>query len=95
MMENQWGPLAKRDAGAPRQHATTMIIYVRRRLLKAAKDLANGIEPAEPWHPEIYRMHRESATGATEQEAIDKARELALTDLLEKHEEVAAPAIRV
>jgi hypothetical protein len=94
MMENQWGPIAKRH----REHLASsdyQIIHIRRRLLKAAKDLINGIEPREPWNPAIYRMHRETATGATEQEAIERARELAMTDLLAQHEEVAAPAIRV
>ena len=94
MMENQWGPIAKRH----REHLASsdyQIIHIRRRLLKAAKDLANGVEPSEPWRPEIYRMHRETATGATEQEAIERARELAQTDLLAQHEELAAPAIRV
>jgi hypothetical protein len=94
MMENQWGPIAKRH----REHLASsdyQIIHIRRRLLKAAKDLVAGVEPSEPWRPEIYRMHRETATAATEQEAIDRARELAMTDLLAQHEEVAAPAIRV
>ncbi|HLG10926.1 MAG TPA: Rieske 2Fe-2S domain-containing protein, partial [Dehalococcoidia bacterium] len=51
MMEDQWGPLADRR----REHLTSMdyqIIYLRRRLLRTAKALAQGVEPAEPWMPE-------------------------------------------
>ena len=59
MIENQWGPLADRTL----EHLTSsdfQIIYVRRRLLKTAKALAQGIEPTEPWHPKAYAYHRES-----------------------------------
>jgi hypothetical protein len=94
MMENQWGPIAKRH----REHLASsdyQIIHIRRRLLKAAKELQQGIEPAEPWRPEVYRMHRESATASTQEEAIAKAKEQAMSDLLQTKQEVAAPAIRV
>ena len=50
MMENQWGPLAKRE----HEHLVAMdyhMIYLRRKLLKAAKALRDGIEPEEPWIP--------------------------------------------
>jgi phthalate 4,5-dioxygenase oxygenase subunit len=60
MMENQWGPIADRT----QEHLSSsdyVIIKVRRRLLKTARDLMNGIEPSEPWRPEIYHMHREVA----------------------------------
>jgi nitrite reductase/ring-hydroxylating ferredoxin subunit len=73
MMENQWGPIAKREL----EHLTSwdyMIIHVRQRLLKAAKNLAQGIEPTEPWHPEAYRYRREQARGATRDEAIANVR---------------------
>jgi len=88
MMENQWGPIAKRH----REHLATsdyQIIHIRRRLLKAAKNLVQGIEPEEPWRPEVYRMHRESATARTAEEAIARAREAAQTDLLAQRDEVA------
>ena len=44
LIETQWGPIAKREY----EHlvsADYMIIHVRRRLLKAAKDMQPGIEP--------------------------------------------------
>ena len=84
MMEHQWGPIADRA----QEHLTSMdhmIIYVRRRLLTAAKDLANGIEPAAPWHPEQYRMHRvivERADGDVEA-AEREARAQALGSVIE------------
>ena len=49
MMENQWGPLAKREL----EHLTTMdyhMIYLRRKLLKAARAMRDGIEPAGAVH---------------------------------------------
>jgi phthalate 4,5-dioxygenase len=73
MMENQWGPIADRR----REHLTAMdyqIIHVRQRLLKAAKALANGVEPEEPWHPEAYSYRRGFAIADTAEEAIEKAR---------------------
>ena len=48
MIENQWGPIAKRD----REHLVASdreIIAIRRRLLKMAKAMADGIEPEEPF----------------------------------------------
>jgi hypothetical protein len=78
MMEDQWGPLANRTL----EHLTSsdfQIIAVRRRLLKTAKALAAGIEPAEPWRPEAYAYHRASVvtpTGTVE-EAVTKAKALA------------------
>ena len=60
MMENQWGPLAKRE----REHLTAMdyhMIYLRRKLLKAAKAIRDGIEPKEPWMPDAYHYHSASA----------------------------------
>jgi phenylpropionate dioxygenase-like ring-hydroxylating dioxygenase large terminal subunit len=92
MMENQWGPIADRT----REHLTSMdhlIIYVRRRLLKAAKALAAGIEPSEPWHPEVYRIHRETATAATDAEAVAQAKEKAFRALLPERLPALAPAI--
>src|SRR5215207_10167007 len=83
MMENQWGPIADRT----QEHLTSsdyQIIHIRRRLLKAAEALVAGQEPAEPWHPEAYRLRRTVATGATEQEALAKAREIAFSSLLKQ-----------
>jgi phenylpropionate dioxygenase-like ring-hydroxylating dioxygenase large terminal subunit len=91
VIEAQWGPIADRT----QEHLTSTdyaIIKVRRRLLKAAKDLAAGIEPTEPWHPETYRMHREVAVADTAEEAIELAKVKASTDLLaERAPELAAP----
>jgi phthalate 4,5-dioxygenase oxygenase subunit len=78
MMENQWGPIAERD----QEHLSStdfMIIKVRRRLLAAARAMAQGIEPEAPWHPEDYRWHQEIATlppeaTLAEAEAAAKAR---------------------
>jgi phenylpropionate dioxygenase-like ring-hydroxylating dioxygenase large terminal subunit len=92
MMENQWGPIADRT----REHLTSMdhlIIYVRRRLLKAAKALADGIEPVEPWQPEVFRIHRETATAPTEAAAIAQAKEKAFRALLPERMPALAPAI--
>ena len=69
MMENQWGPLADRT----QEHLTSMdhqIIYVRRRLLKAAKALAEGVEPSEPFNAEAYRYHGELTVAKTAEAAI-------------------------
>jgi len=60
MMENQWGPLAKRE----KEHLVTMdyhMIYLRQKLLRAARDMAAGIEPKEPWLPHTYHYHAGSA----------------------------------
>jgi phenylpropionate dioxygenase-like ring-hydroxylating dioxygenase large terminal subunit len=57
MVEDQRGPIADRT----KEHLTSSdraIIAVRKRLLGAAKALANGQEPEAPWHPEEYRYHR-------------------------------------
>jgi nitrite reductase/ring-hydroxylating ferredoxin subunit len=77
MMEDQWGPIAKRHL----EHLTSydyMIIHVRQRLLKVARDMANGVEPTEPWHPEAYAYRREIAYGATKEEAIENVKAKAL-----------------
>jgi phenylpropionate dioxygenase-like ring-hydroxylating dioxygenase large terminal subunit len=55
MIENQWGAIAKRD----REHLVASdreIIGIRRRLLKMAKNLANGIEPEEPFEMKSIRQ---------------------------------------
>jgi len=61
MMENQWGPLAKREL----EHLCAMdyhMIYLRRKLLKAAKAMRDGIEPTEPFQPQTWHYHSASAT---------------------------------
>ncbi len=77
LIEAQWGPIAKREY----EHlvsADYMIIHVRQRLLKAAKEMQQGVEPEGPFHPEVFRIHRENAVGDTEEEAIARARAKAL-----------------
>jgi phenylpropionate dioxygenase-like ring-hydroxylating dioxygenase large terminal subunit len=95
MMEDQWGPLANRTL----EHLTSsdfQIIAVRRRLLKTAKALAAGIEPAEPWRPAAYAYHRASVvtpTGSVE-EAVTKAKALARQSRVSGEPGKVAPAIR-
>jgi hypothetical protein len=60
MMENQWGPLAKRE----REHLVAMdyhMIYLRRKLIAAAKAMRDGIEPQEPFITQAYHYHSASA----------------------------------
>ncbi len=83
MMENQWGPIADRT----QEHLSSSdyaIIKVRQRLLKAAKALQSGTEPDEPWHPEVYSMHRETAVAGSKEEAIRLARAKATEPVAEK-----------
>jgi hypothetical protein len=73
MMEDQWGPLAKRHL----EHLTSydyQIIQVRQRLLKVARNMANGIEPVEPRHPEAYAYKQAMGKGETREEAIANAK---------------------
>ena len=95
MMENQWGPIAERE----QEHLTSMdyqIIKIRRRLLAAAKAMAQGIEPEAPWHPEEYRWHREVVTlqGVSLEEAGEQAKAKA-GERRAAREQLAAPAIPV
>jgi hypothetical protein len=77
LIEAQWGPIAERQY----EHLVSsdyMIIHVRQRLLKAAKDMAQGKDPDGPFHPEVFHIHREVAVGSTVDEAIAMAKEKAL-----------------
>jgi hypothetical protein len=93
MMEDQWGPLAKRHL----EHLTSydyQIIHVRQRLLKVARNMAEGIEPTEPWHPEAYSYRREIAYGATRDEAIANVKAKALkSGLTAEHQSQTVAAI--
>jgi len=96
MMENQWGPIADRT----KEHLTSsdyVIIHVRRRLLSAAKALAQGMEPEAPWHPAEYRYHRESVVLAqgTPEEAIELAKAQARATRVTPEPERVAPEISV
>ena len=96
MMENQWGPIADRT----REHLTSsdyVIIHVRRRLLSAAKALAQGMEPEAPCHPAEYRYHRESVVLAqgTPEEAIELAKAQARATRVTPEPERVAPEISV
>jgi len=93
MIENQWGPLADRTL----EHLASsdfQIIYRRRRLLKAARALAAGIEPSEPWHPEAYAYHLANVVlaDATVEEAIATAKAAATSGRVQQPEK--APPIR-
>jgi hypothetical protein len=82
MMENQWGPLADRT----KEHLCAMdfhMIYLRRKLLRAAKALRDGIEPTEPWRPEIFHYHAASAVieNGDYEAAIARAKDLAKVSL--------------
>jgi hypothetical protein len=94
MMENQWGPLADRT----KEHLCAMdyaMIYLRRKLLRTVKSFQNGIEPSEPWTPEVYRYHPASAvieTGDFEA-AIEAATPRVKTSLLTDEIRKVAPVI--
>jgi phenylpropionate dioxygenase-like ring-hydroxylating dioxygenase large terminal subunit len=94
LIEAQWGPIAERWQETL-VSSDYLIIHVRQRLLKAAKDLANGIEPPGPWRPDVFRIHRETATGATEEEALEAAKQKAMTAQLASRPELIAAEIRV
>jgi nitrite reductase/ring-hydroxylating ferredoxin subunit len=86
MMEDQWGPLAKRHL----EHLTSydyQIIQVRQRLLKVAKNMAEGIEPTEPWHPEAYAYKQGQAAGKTREEAIANARADTMTSRIKSSQQ--------
>jgi len=56
IQEDQYGPIADRT----KEHLGSTdagIIALRRRLLKAARDMAEGREPAEPHCGSSYRVH--------------------------------------
>src|SRR5439155_14065597 len=83
MMENQWGPLAKREL----EHLTAMdyhMIYLRRKLLRAARDIRNGVEPIEPWQPQSYHYHAASAVivDGDYDGAVAQAKERAKTSVI-------------
>jgi phenylpropionate dioxygenase-like ring-hydroxylating dioxygenase large terminal subunit len=83
MMENQWGPLAKRE----KEHLVAMdyqMIYLRQKLLRAARDMAAGIEPREPFIPEAYHYHTASVEVENDdyEAALEKARQRAKSSLV-------------
>jgi hypothetical protein len=58
------------------------IIHNRERLLKAAKALAIGQEPSEPWHPEAFCYRNAFATAANAETAIAEAKKKAFEQRL-------------
>jgi nitrite reductase/ring-hydroxylating ferredoxin subunit len=83
MMENQWGPLAKREL----EHLVAMdyhMIYLRQKLLRAAKAMSDGIEPQEPWLPETYHYHSAAAVieDGDYEGAVARAKALARVSLV-------------
>ena len=96
MMENQWGPLAKREL----EHLTSMdyhMIYLRRKLLKAAKAMRDGIEPDEPCQPETWHYHTAQVVldSGTLEEAIEQAKQKAKEPVVPAALRVEAPKITV
>jgi hypothetical protein len=70
-----------------------MIIHVRQRLLKAAKEMQEGKAPEGPFHPEVFRIHRENAIANTAEEAVQQARSKALAaQIPERMPEIAVSA---
>ena len=92
LIEAQWGPIAKREY----EHLVSsdyMIIHVRQRLLKAAKEMQEGKAPEGPFHPEVFRFHRENAIANTAEEAVQQARSKALAaQIPERMPEIAVSA---
>jgi nitrite reductase/ring-hydroxylating ferredoxin subunit len=94
MMENQWGPLAKRE----KEHLVAMdyhMIYLRRKLIAAAKAMRDGIEPKEPFIPESYHYH--SASEIIEngdfEAAVERAKAKARTSLIDPIPQEAQAAL--
>jgi hypothetical protein len=79
MMEDQRGPLMDRT----REHLASSdeaIIRVRRRLIRAARALAEGQDPQEPFHPEAYTYHSSSIAvppGTPVEQAVAQVKALA------------------
>jgi hypothetical protein len=93
LIEAQWGPIAERQY----EHLVSsdyMIIHVRQRLLKAAKELMAGKDPEGPFHPEVFRIHRENAIANTAEEAVETARAKALAAQLPERLPAIAPEVR-
>ena len=62
-----------------------MIIHVRRPPAEGREgDGSRASTPTGPLHPEIYRFHRESAIGDTQEEAVALAKERALRPLYQE-----------
>jgi hypothetical protein len=40
--------------------------------------MQQGVPPEGPFHPEVFRIHRENAVASTADEAVEKARAKAL-----------------
>ena len=86
--ENQWGPLADRR----REHLTSadrQLTFIRGRLVRAARAMARGDEPPEPWNPEAYRYHYESAVGDSAEQAVALAKARARASRIPEAEAVA------
>jgi hypothetical protein len=72
------------------------MIYLRRKLLRAAKAMRDGIEPVEPWIPQAFHYHAASAIiqdgdfDAAVAEAKEKAKRSVVRGMAE-----LAPALTV
>jgi phenylpropionate dioxygenase-like ring-hydroxylating dioxygenase large terminal subunit len=94
MMENQWGPIAKRE----REHLVAMdyhMIYLRRKLLQAARNMRDGIEPKEPWLPHTYHYHSASAIieNGDFEAAVAEAKQKATRSLMDVSTGLAEAAV--
>jgi hypothetical protein len=62
--------------------------------MQAAKNLRDGIEPTQPWHPEAYRYHTANVTiEGTLDEAIRQAKSMAASSYRDAQK--VAPQISV
>lgn len=70
LVEDQWGPRADRSL----EHLVSsdeQLIRVRRRLLKAARELQEGQEPAGPHNPACFSVHTARTTMAADVPAAE------------------------
>jgi nitrite reductase/ring-hydroxylating ferredoxin subunit len=92
MGENQWGPIADRT----QEHLCSSdyhIIYWRRRLIKTAKALAQGVEPSEPFAAESFRNHNAMAIADTKEEALAQVHEKSQEWIVSQAPRTLAPAL--
>lgn len=71
VIEDQWGAIADRT----REHlvgSDEMIIRVRRHLMKMARDLGEGIEPAAPHRPDLFAA-RPATLRITNEDSVEGA----------------------
>ncbi len=84
MMENQWGPLAKRELEHLVRHGLPHDLPAPEAAARRRRRWRDGIEPKEPWMPEAYHYHSASAIieNGDFEAAARKAKEVAKTSLI-------------